>query len=99
MLTREITISNKLGLHARAAAKLVGVANGYGADVILAGRDTEDLARTAADLMVRFHRHLRDGVDPVRALRRARGELAASGAHPAYWAPFTVVLAPARALL
>ncbi len=35
MLTREITISNKLGLHARAAAKLVGVANGYGADVIL----------------------------------------------------------------
>ncbi len=35
MLNREITISNKLGLHARAAAKLVGVANGYGADVIL----------------------------------------------------------------
>jgi len=35
MLTREITISNKLGLHARAAAKLVGVANGYGANVIL----------------------------------------------------------------
>lgn len=35
MLQREITISNQLGLHARAAAKLVGVANGYGADVIL----------------------------------------------------------------
>ena len=35
MLTREVTISNKLGLHARAAAKLVGVANGYGADVIV----------------------------------------------------------------
>ena len=35
MPTREITITNKLGLHARAAAKLVAVANGYGADVTL----------------------------------------------------------------
>ena len=35
MLTREVTISNKLGLHARAAAKLVGIANGYGAEVVL----------------------------------------------------------------
>jgi len=35
MLSREITISNKLGLHARAAAKLVGIANGYGAEVTL----------------------------------------------------------------
>ena len=35
MLSREITISNKLGLHARAAAKLVGLANGYAAEVAL----------------------------------------------------------------
>jgi len=35
MPTREITITNKLGLHARAAAKLVGVASGYGAEVVL----------------------------------------------------------------
>ncbi|MCG6966635.1 MAG: HPr family phosphocarrier protein [Chromatiaceae bacterium] len=35
MLSRQITISNKLGLHARAAAKLVGIASGYGADVTL----------------------------------------------------------------
>ncbi len=35
MQTREITIDNKLGLHARAAAKLVAVANGYSADVTL----------------------------------------------------------------
>ena len=35
MQTREITITNKLGLHARAAAKLVAIANGYGADVTL----------------------------------------------------------------
>ncbi len=35
MPTREVTISNKLGLHARAAAKLVNIANGYSADVTL----------------------------------------------------------------
>ena len=35
MLQREVTISNRLGLHARAAAKLVGVANGYAAEVTL----------------------------------------------------------------
>jgi len=35
MLTREVTISNRLGLHARAAAKLVGVASGYGAEIVL----------------------------------------------------------------
>ncbi|MCB1792446.1 MAG: HPr family phosphocarrier protein [Gammaproteobacteria bacterium] len=35
MLTRDVTISNKLGLHARAAAKLVGVASGYASEVML----------------------------------------------------------------
>lgn len=35
MLTREITITNKLGLHARAAAKLVGIAGRFTADVFL----------------------------------------------------------------
>ncbi len=35
MLEREVIISNRLGLHARAAAKLVGVASGYAADVTL----------------------------------------------------------------
>ena len=38
MLSREVTISNKLGLHARAAAKLVSVASGYGADVAIGSR-------------------------------------------------------------
>ncbi|WP_093397691.1 HPr family phosphocarrier protein [Halopseudomonas xinjiangensis] len=33
MLTRRIQIINKLGLHARAAAKFVGVANRYDCDV------------------------------------------------------------------
>ena len=35
MPTREVTINNKLGLHARAAAKLVNTANGYPAEVTL----------------------------------------------------------------
>lgn len=35
MLSREVTIINKLGLHARAAAKLVNIANGYAAEIIL----------------------------------------------------------------
>ena len=35
MLEREVFIKNRLGLHARAAAKLVGVASGYAAEVTL----------------------------------------------------------------
>jgi phosphocarrier protein len=35
MQTTDVTISNKLGLHARAAAKLVSVASGYGAEITL----------------------------------------------------------------
>ena len=35
MVQREITITNRLGLHARAAAKLVGTASGYSADITL----------------------------------------------------------------
>jgi phosphocarrier protein HPr len=35
MLEREVIIKNRLGLHARAAAKLVGVASGYAAEVTL----------------------------------------------------------------
>ena len=35
MLQRKVTISNKLGLHARAAAKLVSTASGYSAEVML----------------------------------------------------------------
>ena len=35
MLEREATIVNKLGLHARAAAKLVSAASGYAAEITL----------------------------------------------------------------
>lgn len=42
MPAREITIINKLGLHARAAAKFVGVASNYPCQVRI-GRSTESL--------------------------------------------------------
>ena len=35
MLQTELTIVNKLGLHARAAVKLVELASGYSSDVVL----------------------------------------------------------------
>jgi CHAT domain-containing protein len=52
---------------------------------------------STAELMVRFHQHLRD---PLRsrsgALRRAQLDLIESGAfaHPYYWAPFVLVGKP-----
>lgn len=42
MEERKITISNKLGLHARAAAKLVTVASGFTSEVELA-RDSQKI--------------------------------------------------------
>ncbi|MFZ2290085.1 MAG: HPr family phosphocarrier protein [Halopseudomonas yangmingensis] len=42
MPTRQITLTNKLGLHARAAAKFVGIANRHGCTVHI-GRSTEAL--------------------------------------------------------
>ena len=42
MPTREITIINKLGLHARAAAKFVGVASGFPCQVRV-GRSPDSL--------------------------------------------------------
>jgi phosphocarrier protein len=39
MLTRDVTITNKLGLHARAAAKLVSTAGRFAADVFVEKED------------------------------------------------------------
>lgn len=48
---------------------------------------------STADLMIAFHRKLRDGADPAVALRAAMLELRrdAKWAHPFYWAPFVVI--------
>jgi CHAT domain-containing protein len=50
--------------------------------------------RSTAELMVALHRNLKSGHDPVRALALAQRELAATRTHPAYWAPFVVILGP-----
>ncbi|MDH3786032.1 MAG: CHAT domain-containing protein [Acidobacteriota bacterium] len=45
-------------------------------------------------LMTAYHRGLRDDGDAVRALALARRHVSATQPHPAYWAPFVVVLRP-----
>ncbi|MCP3981944.1 MAG: CHAT domain-containing protein [bacterium] len=50
--------------------------------------------RSTSELMVDFHRGLREGHDPVRALVRAQRAMAGSREHPAYWAPFVIILRP-----
>jgi CHAT domain-containing protein/tetratricopeptide (TPR) repeat protein len=47
--------------------------------------------RAAADLMVAFHKLLKEGADPVRALHVASRAAAEDSPHPAYWAPFTII--------
>ena len=42
MIEREVTIVNKLGLHARAAAKLVSTASGFGSSIDVK-RDTQQV--------------------------------------------------------
>ncbi len=42
MKQRRVEITNKLGLHARAAAKVVHTSNGFNADVFI-GTDTEEV--------------------------------------------------------
>ena len=48
----------------------------------------------SARLMVDFHRRLKAGSDPVRALNAARRERAAAGLPPAIWGPFVIVVRP-----
>jgi phosphocarrier protein HPr len=49
---REVIISNKLGLHARASAKLVGVASRFTCDIILKkGEDTAN-AKSIMDVLI-----------------------------------------------
>ena len=52
MLEREITISNKLGLHARASAKLVQLVSGYRSTVQISCRGREINAKSIMGLML-----------------------------------------------
>jgi CHAT domain-containing protein/tetratricopeptide (TPR) repeat protein len=49
---------------------------------------------STTELMSEFHRHLRSGNEPVAALSLAQRAVAKRRPHPAYWAPFVIVLRP-----
>lgn len=52
MLERDITISNRLGLHARASAKLVQLVNGFKSSVMLVGNGREVNAKSIMGVMM-----------------------------------------------
>ena len=52
VVRRDVTIINKLGLHARAAAKLVTLATGFEADVRLRRDDREVDAKSIMGVMM-----------------------------------------------
>ena len=52
MLEQDIVISNKLGLHARASAKLVQLVSGFTADTFLQCRGREINAKSIMGLML-----------------------------------------------
>ena len=52
MPSREVTIVNKLGLHARAAAKLVTTASGFGAEIKLRRGDREVNGKSIMGVMM-----------------------------------------------
>jgi phosphocarrier protein len=52
MLERDITISNKLGLHARASAKLVQLLQGFQSDAFLVHRGREVNAKSIMGVMM-----------------------------------------------
>jgi phosphocarrier protein len=52
LIERELQIINRLGLHARAAAKLVGVASGFGCEVFLTCNNREINAKSIMGVMM-----------------------------------------------
>ena len=50
--TLELTVSNKMGIHARPAAMIVRVANNYGADVIVEKDDEQVNGKSIMGLMM-----------------------------------------------
>jgi len=52
MLEQDITIINKLGLHARAAAKLVGIASAYDAQIFVSKNGQEINGKSIMGVMM-----------------------------------------------
>jgi phosphocarrier protein len=76
MIKRQITICNKLGLHARAAARFVQIASGYDCDVRLAKNDKEVNGKSIMGVMMLAAgkgseiQIMADGHDEERAVSR-----------------------------
>ncbi len=67
MIRREVEIVNKLGLHARAAARFVTVASGFAADILVRRDETEVNGKSIMGVMM------------LAAARGTRLELVADG--------------------
>ena len=52
MLERELTIRNRLGLHARASAKLVQLLSGFRAQAVMIGRNREVNAKSIMGVLL-----------------------------------------------
>ena len=52
MIERELTVSNRLGLHARATAKLVQLLSGYRCEATLAARGRQVNAKSIMGVML-----------------------------------------------
>ena len=50
MITKSLTILNKLGLHARAAAKLVSLCNEFKSEIILVKDDKYEIIRERVEV-------------------------------------------------
>lgn len=76
MLEQDIVISNKLGLHARASAKLVQLVSGFRSTVMISCRGREINAKSIMGLML-----LAAGIGtPIRLRVEGDDEAAAMGA-------------------
>ncbi len=52
MIQKEVTIINKLGLHARAAAKFVTLASQFGSEIMVARNDQEVNGKSIMGIMM-----------------------------------------------
>ncbi|MGH8040668.1 MAG: HPr family phosphocarrier protein [Rudaea sp.] len=73
MMEREVAISNKLGLHARASAKLVQLLQGFQADAWLIHRGREVNAKSIMGVMM-----LAAGIGSTITLRTSGADEAAA---------------------
>ncbi len=74
MIHRPVTIINKLGLHARAAAKLVALASQFGSDIKLIKNSTEVNGKSILGVMMLAAAKgtelelIAEGADEIKAL-------------------------------